>query len=1166
MNQFFPIIVGFAAALSNIGHGKITKPTDAPKPLPAAESAKLVQLPGGFRLELVAAEPLIRQPSGLCWDEHGSLFVTELHGYNREGQYDIEELNKTGKLDKIVRRIPANDKAVRRAEKEQVGTVKRLIDTDGDGLMDRAEIWADELPACMGICPARGGVIVACAPDILYLADRDGDGKAEIREKLYTGFKTGIIERRINSPQWGPDNWIYVDGGQGGRITGPNLPAPVDIPVTGFRIKPDGSAIEPVSGHTGTYGFTFTPDGDRLVISTNTPGIQVAPLPWRYLSRNPDAVISASRRNAANYNRTFPASKAHPWRNKRAADPGFSKYYRDHYGAAESDPNGYFTSACSPLVYQDSALPELAGQILACAPAQNFVHRANLQRDGMFLNIRRLPGEEHSEFLASSDIWFHPIHLSIGPAGGVWIADFYREIIEDYSAIPRYLQQQYGLDDGKDHGRIWKLVHDDMQKSLSADMGNLNNTELAKETANPRFWRRQTARRLLLESPDEIDEKAVAILARNSRTKGDSAVAIGSLYTLEGIDRLDDKQLETAFGHGSPGVRRHALRLAEKRFDERETLLGAALHLTGDDSEIVRLQLSLSLGETDDSRALQALADLAKEHGKETWLTGAILSSLGNRGGKMLGALLSTPDQLGQARDLVKRLCRAVANRRDHDELSVAILHIATLSDQSLQSECLEGLLEPFKSTTALALNKPAQDALKRLATAGDGEAKIAAIKLTQVLNLESASERKARLTKALSEVANVQLPVERRLAAVRGLASERDVVIVDNLLRAYPSATPAVRLAILKAAFARTGNLPSVVNAMERNYISPTALNAMQRSALLEQQGEFTKRVRDLFAKLKPVDSATMEKFITALESERNPESGKAVFSRHCATCHKAHGLGFSVGPDLTSEFRRAEETIVHDILAPSDNIVAGHETYTVETNDGRVLIGILANESAGSLTLSLPAGLQLNVLRKNIKSLKSLPISLMPESLAATLKPSEVADVIAWLRQPPTRRMLFDDSLGFANLLKEGGGTAAVVSDHKHSGTSSLLVTPPQKYSARIDGWSFRIRENPEPGEYRYLRLAWKAPRASGVLVELAHNGSWPPPDSPERRYYSGKNTTEWQATLVSKKLPTEWTVITQDLWKDFGDLTLTGIAPTALGGPVWFDRIELLRSSSD
>ena len=151
-----------------------------------------------------------------------------------------------------------------------------MIDDDGDGTMDRAEIWADGLPACLGICPARGGIIAVCAPDIVFLADRDGDGKAEVRDTLFTGFKVSVIERRMNSPQWGPDNWIYIDGGQGGRINGPKLVQPVDLPVSGFRIKPDGSAIEPVSGHTGTYGFTFNADGDRFVISTGTPGIQVA--------------------------------------------------------------------------------------------------------------------------------------------------------------------------------------------------------------------------------------------------------------------------------------------------------------------------------------------------------------------------------------------------------------------------------------------------------------------------------------------------------------------------------------------------------------------------------------------------------------------------------------------------------------------------------------------------------------------------------------------------------------------------------------------------------------------------------------------------------------------------------------------------------------------------
>ena len=255
-----------------------------------------------------------------------------------------------------------------------------------------------------------------------------------------------------------------------------------------------------------------------------------------------------------------------------------------------------------------------------------------------------------------------------------------------------------------------------------------------------------------------------------------------------------------------------------------------------------------------------------------------------------------------------------------------------------------------------------------------------------------------------------------------------------------------------------------------------------------------------------------------------------------------------------------------MRDILAPSAVIVAGHETYTVETTDGRVLSGVLTGESANSLTLTLPGGVRLDVLRKDVRSLKSLDVSLMPESLAVVLKPSDVANVIAWLRQPPTRRVLFDDSPAFVDLLTKGGGTATVVTGDKHSGSASLRITPLQRHSKRIPGWAFRIRENPGAGEYRYLRLAWKAPKAAGVMVELADNGAWPSSGSPERRYYSGKNTSDWQATRVSGKRPTDWTMVTRDLWKDFGDMTLTGIAPTALGGAVWFDRIELLRTPDE
>jgi hypothetical protein len=191
-----------AAALA-----EIPKPTDAPAPLSPEESAAAFKLPEQFRMEVVASEPLISSPSAVCWDERGRMFVSELHGYNLEGQLDIEELNKTGQLDKQVRRVQADEKFKRAAEAGTYGVVKVLYDTNGDGRMDRAETWATNLPPAYGLVPARGGVIVACAPDIVYLADRDGDGRPEIRKKLFTGFATGALERGINAAQWG-GRWL----------------------------------------------------------------------------------------------------------------------------------------------------------------------------------------------------------------------------------------------------------------------------------------------------------------------------------------------------------------------------------------------------------------------------------------------------------------------------------------------------------------------------------------------------------------------------------------------------------------------------------------------------------------------------------------------------------------------------------------------------------------------------------------------------------------------------------------------------------------------------------------------------------------------------------------------------------------------------------------------
>ena len=1156
------LILGFLFISFGQALGQITKPSDAPKPLTPTESLKQVKLPQGFRLELVVAEPLIRQPSGVCWDAEGNLFVSELHGYNREGQYDIEDLNKTGKLDRVVRRISANKNATRRAELEQIGTVKKMIDENNDGKIDRISLWADNLPACFGICPARDGIIAVCSPDIIYLADRDNDGKAEIREKLFTGFKVGIIERRMNSPQWGPDNWIYIDGGQGGLITGPNLSNSITLPATAFRIKADGSAIEAVSGHTSTYGFTFNQDGDRFVISTGTPGIQVAPLPWRYLTRNPDIAVRASRRNAANYNTTFPTSEPHPWRTKRAADPGFGKYYRDRYGSAESIPNGYFTSACSPLIYKDNALPGLNGQILACAPAQNFVHRAEVKRDGVLLNIQRLKNKTKTEFLTSDDIWFHPIHLSIGPEGAIYIADFYREIIEDYSAIPRYLQQQYGLDDGRDHGRLWRLTHDNIAKTESPNLASLSLTQLSQEIFSPRFWRRQTARRLLVERNAKQTERLPSLTKLTLQSKSTSET-INALYALEGVNQLSLEILTYSLSHSNPGVRRHGLRLAEKNLDKFQPDYSAILKLINDPSPLVRLQLALTLGEIDDIKSINALAELAKQHLGETWLDGAILSSLGNRPIPMLKALLkSESKKASKAQALIPKLCAAIGSRKNSKEISDLINIVSQLNNYRLQVECLKGLRKQFKSAEQLTIRDSEKDFLTLMATTGKIEIRETAIDLIRLLKLESFNDRQKRLDKAINQLSNVQNSTQQRLAAVNSLTNEKDISIALGLLAAYPTATPPVRSAILKTVFSRKEYFPSIIDAMENKQLPAAAMNAVQRTSLLQTESSLAKRANDIFERIQP-KKETVEPFIKALSAKRDISAGHNSFIKNCATCHKAHGTGFTLGPDLTSEFRRAEETIVQDILAPSSKIAGGYETYVIETKDGRVLSGVLASESGSSLALNLPEGQQLDVLRKDIKTIKSLDVSLMPESLGISLKPKEIANIIAWLQQPPTRKVLFEDNPKILDWLSQGDGKATMDTIEKISGLASLKITPPQRYSSTIPNWSFKIREEPDLGEFRYLRLAWKAPNANGVMIELANDGKWPEPNNAKGRYFSGKNTSKWQAKQLKKLPPKEWTIVIRDLWKDFGNLTLTGIAPTALGGPVWFDQIELYRT---
>ena len=1143
--------------------GQIPIPDDAPQPKSPEESAKCVKIPEGYRLDIIASEPLVREPSGVCWDEQGRLYVSELHGFNVDGQIDIDELNKTGKLDMVVRRFFVPEHVEEAAKKETYGTIKRLSDTDGDGRMDKSVVFADRLPASFGLCPARGGLIVVCAPDILFLADRDGDGQAEVQEVLFTGFPTGVLDRRMGDPKWGLDDWIYVGRAFGAaKITGPHMAQPVDLPDTNFRIKPDGSAIEPVSGQVGGLGFTFNESGDTFVSSIGWPAHLVVPLPWHSLARNPYVATPPLTMLVFPDRKVYPTSKAHPWRSKRAEDPGFAKFYTDGWGVAESQPNGYFTSCCAPLVYQDSLMPELRGQLLASETAQNLIHRSVIEREGSVHKLHRAPGEEASEFFTSTDTWFHPIALSHGPDGGVWITDFYREIIEDYSAIPRYLQQQYGVTNGKDHGRIWRLVRNDTPPYKSTDMSRLSTAELVTEVGSPLYWRRETARRLILERK-AID--AVPGLEALIPTASEPAAVINALHTLDSLGKLSPGVLALTLRHPSSGVRRQSLQLAEARLNSEPTLLTAAIRLADDPDSLVQLQAALSLGASQDPRVMQVLAHLAREHGDAPWMATAILTSLSERGAFMLSELLSEPEKIGQAHTLLGPLCAAISARHDAKELSSALVLISEVKDPKLQATCLSGIRQSLGSRIDAALSDEARNATKSLARSEDPAVQGTATLLVRLLRIETPEERSARVAAANERLGDVASNVDLRIAAVGELITEDDPTVAPALVASLPSATPKLRDAILDAIFWRTDRIPPLLDGLEKKTVAPSQLSAVQRNLLLNSKDETIRNRASKLFSAAPVDALeAFPRFAAALQDKRDTAHGQKVFRETCGKCHQAHGVGVAVGPDLSSEFQRAEETIIKDILAPSETISPGYMIYTVATKQGQTFTGLLASESPTSLILKQPEGKQQVILRNEIDELRASPISMMPEDLVKILQPRDLADVIAWLRQPQQRVVLLDDNASLAAKLTEGDGTAEFTTTDKYSGESCLLVTPLQRSSARIDGWAFKIRETPGDGEYRYIRFAWKAQRGtSGVMLELAADGQWPAADETTRRYFAGKNLTPWQAVGVAPHPPGGWVVLTRDLWKDFGDFTLTGIAPTAIGGPAMFDRMELLKS---
>ncbi|HYR58100.1 MAG TPA: PVC-type heme-binding CxxCH protein, partial [Chthoniobacteraceae bacterium] len=513
------------------------------------------------------------------------------------------------------------------------------------------------LPFPSGFAPWRKGAIVAAAPDIFYAEDTDGDGKADRRETLFTGFTLGNQQHRINGFDYGLDNWLYAaNGDSGGKITSVRTGQGVDLAARDLRFRPDDGALELQPGRT-QYG-RHRDDWGNWFGCNNSVWAWHYYLPEHYLARNPNLSVKEIRRTLATYPdqmRVFPIS---------------ATMRRFNWPSAVNA----LTSGCSITPYRDDLFGEaFASSVFICEPVNNLVHREVLERDGVTFASHRAPGDEAREFLASADNWSRFDFARTGPDGALYVADMYRFVIEHPQWIPEEQQKRLDLRAGSDKGRIYRIYPTGAKLRPIPRLDQLDTAGLVAALDSPNGWQRDTAQRLLVHAGDDA---AIAPLGRLVVTSERPKTRLQALCTLDGLGGLSPELMLAALRDPHPAVRENAVRLSEPFFGKAPDLDNPLLVLADDPEIRVRYQLAFSLGEWSDPRAGRALARIALRDAADAQVQTAVLSSAPRHLATVLDAVLADAEAKPPS-ELIEQLLALAVATNDNATLANALTRIA---------------------------------------------------------------------------------------------------------------------------------------------------------------------------------------------------------------------------------------------------------------------------------------------------------------------------------------------------------------------------------------------------------------------------------------------------------------------------------------------------------
>lgn len=956
------------------------------------EAIAKMTVPPGFTVELVASEPDIVNPIGMAFDERGRAWITESFEY------------------------PRREPGVGRDR------VKVCEDTDGDGRADKFTVFAEGLNIPSGIAVGHGGVWVANAPDILFLQDTDGDGKADKQEVVVTGFGRFDTHELPNSLTWGPDGYLY---GINGVFNQSDVNYPKSSPhyradfkgwsftCALFRIHPKTKKFEVFcEGTSNPWGVAFDTEGsaffsacviDHLwhMVETGYYHRQGGPYPpftWKI-----DSIVKHKHQMAA--------------------------YCGIHY-------------------YDSDAYPAEFRQKLYMGNIHGgCVNVDKLKRDGS--SYFATP---ENDFLTANDVWFMPVVQKTGPDGCLWVLDWY----DRYHCYQDANHDPAGVDRLK--GRLYRVRYKDTPRANpKMDLAQDSDDQLLAHLKGGNDCLRDLSRRLLLErmTGDSVKAELQAKLRQLAfDTDAPRQSQLIALWITLSANAANDETLAKLLQHPDATFRAWTVRGIGNHGKASDAIRAKLVEATKDASPDVLLQVAIASGKVEGLDALDLLVKVLANCGDDKLIPHIVWQNLHPRLEKNTPRFIELVSKSEVAKSLgfAKLMPRAVdriAALKPGDPASLAALFAMAAAPetanpagakqtleilaQRIQSRELSGdglsalraKFDPALETVLKDAQHPLRFQAAALAASWKQPAALAELR-AQVADPQRHEPDRVTAFDVLASVGDEQVAtlakgilaapdkhsVNFRGAMIASLGKTEADDTATLLVAAFDKLEPELKPRAIEVLTQRKTWGKKLLDAVAEKKIVSNFINVNQAQKLLAfNDAELSAALEKHWGKVRTQRDPQREKFVGEMKNlirggKGDPHNGVLVFNKVCGQCHKIHGQGQEVGPDITLNGRSSFDQLLSNVFDPSLVIGASYQARTILLDDDRILTGLLVEDSPQRVVLKVQGGKLETIARGDIQQMKVSELSLMPENLEKQLQPQEIIDLFSFLTldKPPT------------------------------------------------------------------------------------------------------------------------------------------------------------------